>query len=98
MATGYVDRIAYQHFLQLLRALDFHVSLPASTYVKYFFAIRDLSELDPSRFPIKPLDKARLERLEVSSKASESRARKAFLSHSTNQLAPLDKSPFVVLS
>jgi hypothetical protein len=51
--------------IELLRLLDFEVGLTASKYVKYFFAIRDHSELDTGQFPIKPLDKKALQRLEV---------------------------------
>ena len=51
--------------LELLRWLDYRVSLSASQYVKSWFALRELSELDPATFPLKPLDKTKLQKLEV---------------------------------
>jgi hypothetical protein len=86
--------------MELLRLLDFEVGLNSAKYVKYFFAIRDHSELDTAQFPIKPLDKKALVRLEESSKSAERKARKARLglSVSTSELSMPPSSPFVVLS
>jgi hypothetical protein len=85
--------------LELLRLLQFEVSLSASKYVKYFFAIRDQSELDPAQFPVKPLDKKKLEKLEESSKNTERKARKMGFSQSMSRLDyDGSHSPFVVIN
>lgn len=40
----------------VLSLLQYNVSLHASLYAKYYFELRDLSDLDDGIFPLKPLD------------------------------------------
>jgi len=50
---------------QLLRLLEYNVSVPSSLYAKYYFELRELAEKDAKTFPLTPLDKERAEKLEV---------------------------------
>jgi hypothetical protein len=49
---------------QLLRLLEYNVSVPSSLYAKYYFELRELAEKDAKTFPLTPLDKERAEKLE----------------------------------
>jgi len=64
-------------------------------YVKYFFTLRSLSELDESHFPLKPLDNQGLAKLEISSRESEKVLRKM---NSAGNLHKLTESGRAVLS
>jgi hypothetical protein len=50
---------------QLLKLLEYNVSVPSSLYAKYYFELRELAEKDAKSFPLTPLDKDRAEQLEV---------------------------------
>lgn len=50
---------------QLLKFLEYNVSVPSSLYAKYYFELRELAEKDSKHFPLTPLDKERAEQLEV---------------------------------
>jgi hypothetical protein len=50
---------------QLLKLLEYNVSVPSSLYAKYYFELRELAEKDSKNFPLTPLDKDRAEQLEV---------------------------------
>ena len=65
----------------LLTYLQYNVSLKSSMYAKYFFELRSLSELDVSRFPIKPLDESQLQALEARSATSEDKVRNELSRH-----------------
>lgn len=59
----------------VLNGLQFHVSLKASVYAKYYFELRTLSERDDKHFPLKPLDKKGAKRLEKRSTGVEETAK-----------------------
>lgn len=65
----------------LLSYLQYNVTLKSSMYAKYFFELRSLSELDPSKFPIKPMDEQQLQNLEARSARSESKVRQDITRH-----------------
>lgn len=48
----------------LLSLLQYNVGLHASLYAKYYFELRELSDLDDTIFPIRPLDRNSAERAE----------------------------------
>jgi len=50
-----------------LSKLQFHVTLKASVYAKYYFELRSLSERDEKHFPLLPLDEKGQKRLEMRS-------------------------------
>ena len=52
-------------FLLLSPLNPFLIFLSLSRYAKYYFELRDLAEKDSKRFPLLPLDKQGIERLEV---------------------------------
>jgi len=79
----------------LLAYLDYNLTLNSSMYVKYFFTLRGLSELDESHFPLKPLDNQGLAKLEISSRESEKVLRKM---NSAGNLHKLTESGRAVLS
>jgi hypothetical protein len=51
-----------------LTKLQFNVTLKASVYAKYYFELRSLSERDEKNFPLRPLNAAGQQRLEMRSK------------------------------
>eukprot|EP01132_Coremiostelium_polycephalum_P002506 gene2506-3102_t len=73
---------------QFLALLQYNVSLTASVYAKYYFELRTFSKLDSTHFPLKPLDKAGVKRLEDHSKASEYRVKTFKRSASVDQINP----------
>ncbi|KAK5578296.1 hypothetical protein RB653_003252 [Dictyostelium firmibasis] len=73
---------------QFLAMLQYNVSLNASIYAKYYFELRNFSKLDSNQFPLKPLDKSGVRRLEDHSKASEYRVKPFKRSASVDQINP----------
>ncbi|EGC30051.1 hypothetical protein DICPUDRAFT_158283 [Dictyostelium purpureum] len=73
---------------QFLAMLQYNVSLTASVYAKYYFELRNFSKLDSNQFPLKPLDKSGVRRLEDYSKASEYRVKPFKRSASVDQINP----------
>ncbi|KAF2076786.1 hypothetical protein CYY_001912 [Polysphondylium violaceum] len=73
---------------QFLALLQYNVSLTASVYAKYYFELRTFSKLDSNHFPLKPLDKLGVRRLEDHSKASEYRVKPFKRSASVDQINP----------
>jgi len=50
---------------KLLGFLQYNVNVTGGLYAKYYFELRDLAEKDSKRFPLQPLDKQGIERLEA---------------------------------
>ncbi|KYQ92846.1 cyclin domain-containing protein [Tieghemostelium lacteum] len=73
---------------QFLALLQYNVSLTASIYAKYYFELRTFSQLDSAHFPLNPLDKEGVKRLEDHSKASEYRVKPFKRSASVDQINP----------
>jgi hypothetical protein len=48
-----------------LESLQYSVTVSSSQYTKYYFELRALSSQDEEHFPLKPLDKDREAKLEV---------------------------------
>jgi len=88
---------------QLLKLLEYNVSVPSSLYAKYYFELRELAEKDAKSFPLTPLDKDRAEQLEERARAIDENwaQKKKRLSvpirHSTGEIGH-HKSPIVVLN
>jgi hypothetical protein len=88
---------------QLLKLLEYNVSVPSSLYAKYYFELRELAEKDSKNFPLTPLDKDRAEQLEERARAIDENwaQKKKRLSvpirHSTGEIGH-HKSPIVVLN
>jgi len=84
--------------LVLLNLVQFQVTIPASVYAKYYFDLRTLSTVDEDRFPLKPLDKEGVRRLEKRSQSTEDLAKLRFKKTlSMTQLKPYAiKTPAVL--
>jgi len=84
--------------LVLLNLVQFQVTIPASVYAKYYFDLRTLSTLEEDRFPLKPLDREGVRRLEKRSQSTEDLAKLRFKKTlSMTQLKPYAiKTPAVL--
>jgi len=83
---------------ETLDLLQYNVSMHASMYAKYYFELRDLSDLPQNAFPLKPLDKERARLLEERSQGVEKRARNVQRSASIDGLSDTLKSPPIIIS
>jgi Cyclin, N-terminal domain len=59
-----------------LSLLSFNVSLSGSQYARYYFDLRELSDKEPTAFPLQPLDKNGQKRLEDRSRKHEAKTRR----------------------
>eukprot|EP01113_Clastostelium_recurvatum_P020569 TRINITY_DN2433_c0_g1_i1.p1 TRINITY_DN2433_c0_g1~~TRINITY_DN2433_c0_g1_i1.p1 ORF type:complete len:432 (+),score=104.26 TRINITY_DN2433_c0_g1_i1:57-1298(+) len=75
--------------LVLLNLVKFEVCIPASLYAKYYFELRSISAVDESNFPLKPLDREGIQRLESRSKNTEDQAKRRFAHKKTLSLTQL---------
>ncbi|XP_064800612.1 cyclin-Y-like protein 1 isoform X2 [Oncorhynchus masou masou] len=56
---------------QFLELLQFHISVPASVYAKYYFDLRSLADDNSPRFPLETLGNERAQKLEAISRLCE---------------------------
>jgi len=83
---------------ETLDLLQYNVSMHASMYAKYYFELRDLSDLPQNAFPLKPLDKEKSRLLEERSQGIEKQARSFQRSASIDGLQNTLKSPPIIIS
>jgi len=82
---------------EVLNGLQFHVSLKASVYAKYYFELRALSERDSQHFPLEPLNREGKERLEQRSLGVETSAKKKRITRSMSVESWIAPSPIASL-
>jgi len=88
---------------KLLGYLQYNVNVNGALYAKYYFELRDLAEKDDKRFPLQPLDKQGIERLEqranyMEQSVKKSKLQKAEMVRSSSSDNLPVRSPKVILS
>jgi len=87
---------------KLLGYIQYNVNVTGGLYAKYYFELRDLAEKDAKRFPLQPLDKQGIERLEQRATNLEQSVKhdrlKVEMARSSSSDNLPHKSPKVILS
>lgn len=84
-----------------MELLQFNINVPQSVYVKYYFELRNLANKNDLTFPVEPLNEARAQKLEATSRISENNLTnldKKFKRSSSFESIPFQRKSMAIIS